>query len=217
MSQLRDKNHKLISGYCRIESDDTNVIDGIISIIFKYYNYKTAKWSKQYKGKKIKLFEGDSKAMCVDEVGEHSVRANFCIDKGQIVSWELECRTEWQFCNFFGVVSSQVTDFEDCPSTTMSNAYGVDDGRDLIYMGDEANIIDWNKPDFICGTVFILKMVADWTGTQCKLTIHYNGKKLNENHDDYTMLLPELDDGFVWYPCVTPYSKDAYCIIRFVS
>ena len=38
---------------------------------------------------------------------------------------------------------------------------------------------------------------------------------MNETNDDYTILLPELEDKYVWYPCVTPYNKDSYCVIRY--
>ena len=214
MAQNSEKIEKLISSYCRIESNDMNIVDGIISIIFEYY--RAAKWSRRYKGKTIKLFEDDSKAMCLGK-GEHSVRANFCIEKGQIVSWELKCLTTWQHCNFFGVVSSRVTRFNNCPAVTMYDAYGVEDEEGGIVINGDSILADWNKPAFIRATVFILKMVADWTEKQCKLTIYYNEKKLNENHDDYTILLPELDDGFVWYPCATPFTYGACCIINFAS
>ena len=34
-------------------------------------------------------------------------------------------------------------------------------------------------------------------------------------NDQYTILLPELEDQYVWYPCVCPYDEHAYCIINF--
>ena len=40
--------YKLIYGYCRIESNDMNIVDGIISIIFEYQRH--AQWSKRYYG-----------------------------------------------------------------------------------------------------------------------------------------------------------------------
>ena len=85
---LQDKNYKLISGYCRIESNDMNIIDGIILIIFEYC--KVAKWSNVYKGSYIKLLDDDTKAKCVEDAG-HSVRADLFVTKGKIISWELEC------------------------------------------------------------------------------------------------------------------------------
>ena len=44
--------------------------------------------------------------------------------------------------------------------------------------------------------MYKLKLTANWTGKQCKLSIF-----LDEN----TFLLPELKEKYVWYPCVTPY------------
>ena len=58
------RNLLTISGYCRTESNDMNVIDGIILIIIEYY--KSAKWSRIHKGQGIELSEDDSKATCID-------------------------------------------------------------------------------------------------------------------------------------------------------
>ena len=38
MSGSEEKRYKLISGYCRKESDDMNIIDDIIPIIVKMYS-----------------------------------------------------------------------------------------------------------------------------------------------------------------------------------
>ena len=58
-------------------------------------------------------------------------------------------------------------------------------------------------------------MTADWRDSKCcKLSIFYENKKLNDTNDECTILLPKLDDEYVWYPCATPFNKDAYCIIR---
>ena len=189
-----------------------NIIEGIILIIFEYH--KSAKWSKEYKGNAIDLSEDDSKATCTDEA--HSVRAHFCIPRDGILSWELECKIGANGCNFFGVVSSKVTDFDDNPDCSMKDAYGLDDEVCFIYQG--ANVVgsDWHKPEFPINEVFLLRFVADWREKQCKLNIFYDGKRLNED-ENYTMLLPELNENFVWYPCVTPYNKGAYCIIRYTE
>ena len=212
----------LIHGYCRIESNNMNIIDGIIYIIFEYH--RIAIWSNKYKGKSIQLFEDDCKAMCVDKRRQsHSVRADFSIERGQIVSWELECKqTCWNYY-FYGVVSSKQQDFDGCPGYGhIKDAYGIDDMAQRIYLGNRSVYsnsdrveVKWNKPKLPDDKVFTLKMTADWRDKQCKLIIFYKGKKLNNTNDEYTLLLPELDDDYVWYPCVTPYNKDAYCIIRY--
>ena len=211
-----EKNYKLTAGYCRIESGDMNIIDGIISIIFEYQ--KLATWSNIHKGGMIKLSEDDTKATCVDDdyqsVG-HSVRADFCIARGQMVSWELEFKTTNDPCNFFGVVSSKVKDFSICPYRGMKGAYGLDDENDMIYKGYNREKSSWDKPEFPTHQTVTLKVIADWTEKQCKLTFFYNEKKMGEMNEDYTMLLPELEDDDVWYPCVTPYNNKAYCIIRY--
>ena len=214
MSSIKDRNHLLVCGYCRIESNDMNIIDGIIMMIFEYNKYAT--WSNEHKGKGIELFEDDTKAVCVSDAG-NSIRADFCIEKGDIVSWELECRIIEQYCNFFGVISSEIIEFNTYPTDeTMIGAWGLEDAKNWIYTGlGPVECIGWKKPLFRRQTVFVLKMTADWTEEQCKLTIFYNGKKLNNTNDEYTMLLPKLDNKYVWYPCVTPYNKDAYCIIRY--
>ena len=212
----------LIHGYCRIESNDMNIIDAIINIIFEYH--KIATWSKKFKGQSIALIEDDSKAICSHEHMEgHSVRADFCIERGQIVSWELECyQTSWN-CYFYGVVSSKQETFNECPSYgRIEGAYGLDDMQDTIYLGAAAVYTknldkvekQWNKPSFPHNIAFTLKIIADWKEKQCKLTFYYEGEKLNESNE-YTMLLPELDDKYVWYPCATPFNTDAYCIIRY--
>ena len=200
-----------------------NIIAGILSIIFEYY--RCATWSRIYKGAQIVLSEDDSKATCLEEGGlndgqsdyGHSVRAEFCIERGQIISWEFESKIIDVSCNFYGVISSQHTNFNQTPSETMEHAYGVDDSLDYIYNGRSGavKVDQWSKPKFPLKEVFTVKFVADWRESQCKLAIYYNGKKLNDTNDEYTMLLPKLDDKYVWYPCVTPFNTDAYCIIRY--
>ena len=217
-SQSNDKHYLVITGYCREHSNDMNIIDGIILIIYKYQ--KSAKWSRQKKGELISLSDDDSKAICTKDVSTDSmpgsICADFSIDRGEIISWELECMIICFCCNFFGVISSKVIDFQTNPADGMKDAYGIDDDADRIYDGNGGTIItDWRKPDFPIDEVFTIEITADWTEKQCKLTFFYNGKKLNEEIDDYTMLLPEFDDDVVLYPCVRPYNKDSYCIIRY--
>ena len=194
-----------------------NIVDEIIAIIFEYQ--QIAKWSKTHKGESIKLSEDGSKAVCVGPSEAHSVRADFPIERGQITSWELECYQTNSSCYFYGVVSSKEREdnFGVCPAGDgIESAFGVDDYFNGIYLGGGYTNSKWDKPRFQVGKVFTLKMTADWKDRkQCKLTVFYQGKKLNDTNDEYTFLLPMLDDDFVWYPCITPYNKNAYCIIRY--
>ena len=211
---------KLIHGYCRIESDNMTIVDGIMRIIYEYHRIAT--WSNVYKGTNIELSEDDTKAECTQGSG-HSIRADFCINRGAMISWRLECYTSSAWCYFYGVISSKQENFNECPdSGELNDCYGVDDDINMIYQGAEAIDIEyengkpiWCKPQFPEEEVFTLIMIADWRDKQCKLSIVYDGKKLNETSDEYTLLLPELEDEYVWYPCVTPYYKGAYCIIRY--
>ena len=197
-----------------------NIIDGIIWIIFEY--------QRNAKGEFIELSEDDSKAICMNIVkAPGTVRADFSINRGQVASWELTCFEPSGNCYFYGVVSSKQTAFNDNPfDGGVRDAYGIDDwcygiyeGAKRIYMLDShylATYLAWNKPSLPVREVFVLRMIADWTDhKQCKLSIFYQGKKMNEANDEYTMLLPELDDEYVWYPCMTPYNRNAYCIIHF--
>ena len=204
----------IVRGYCRIKSNDMNIIDGIILIIFEYH--RSATWSNTYKGDNIKLFDDDSRALRVDDDGDHSVRADFCIERGKIISWELDCYIVIRHCNFIGVVSSKTLDFNASPKDGMTDAYGIDDGDEELYVGKtEPVLITFNRPEFPLQEVFKIKVVANWIEKQCKLTFYYKDEKINDKNDDYTILLPELDDMIVWYPCVTPFNKDAYFIIRY--
>ena len=214
-AQGKEKRLVLISGYCRSESNDMNIIDGIIMIIFEYQRF--AKWSKEFKGSLISLKEDDAKAICNDDYG-NSVRGDIPICRSEIVSWEFQHMVTVRNCNFIGVVSSQQTDFSLNPfDRQWYNAWGVDDSKDRGYIGTQKfRKLAWKKPAFPIGIEFNLKVIADWTQRRCKLTLFYEGKKLNDNIEGYTMLLPTLDDDFVWYPCVTLYNKDAYSIIRYV-
>ena len=217
MAEKMDKQHLLISGYCRLKSNDMNIIDGIILIIFEYQK-KYARWSNEYKGDKIGLSEDDTKATCVEDDG-HSVRADFAINRGENVSWELECEITNTWANFYGVISSEIENFEVTPYDgyvdQCYNCYGVDDAEDQIYEGFDNVRSSWPKPAFPANELFRIRFIADWREKQCKLSIWYNDKKLNENQDDYTMLLPELGDEYVWYPFVSPYDKGSYCVIRY--
>ena len=215
--QAQNRTLMLISGFCRKESNDMNIINGIIIIIFEYQKHAT--WSKIYKGDDINLSEDDSKATCIKEFEKEagSIRANFCIKKGETISWEFEFYKIWGPRNFVGVVSSKVTDFNANPTVSMIHAYGIDDGTNRMFNGDGlVRTQGWKKPTFPSRSTFNMKVIADWTLNQCKLTFVYNGQKLNKTIDGYTILLPPLDDDIVLYPCATPYNKDAYCIIRFV-
>ena len=69
--------------------------------------------------------------------------------------------------------------------------------------------------DLGCGNGDLLRIVADWRKNQCKLSIFYQGKKMNDTNDEYTLLLPVLDDKYTWYPCVTPHNIHSYCAIRY--
>ena len=210
--KYKDRNAIITAGYCRMESGDMNIIKGIILIIYQYQ--RLAKWSSVHKGENIKLVEDDSKAVSIAD--GHSVRADFGIHRGEIVSWELEFKILYASYNFVGVVSSLVTDFNTYPSGKMNHAYGVDDSTNSIYKGFGCEWSDWKKPKLPLRRPFVLGITADWTEKQCKLIYYYEGKKLNEINTEYTMLLPELNDNAVWYPCVTPFNHDAYCIIRYV-
>ena len=214
MATKDEKNLILIHGYCRIESSDMNIIDGIISIIFKYY--KCATWSTEFIGSKMTLEDNETKAVCMEGSG-HSVRANFFVGRGEIVSWELKCYIMYSNCNFFGVISSKQTDFNTCPHRSMPGGYGIDDSPNYGYQNGTVGMqhLNWQKPKLPTRKEIILKMTADWSHNQCKLTIFYNDEKLNKDNDQYTILLPELDDKYVWYPCVTPYNEDAYCVINY--
>ena len=75
--------------------------------------------------------------------------------------------------------------------------------------------LKWYKPAFPSKNMFELIFKADWTEKQCKLSIYFEGKKLNETNDEYTMLLPDLPEEYVWYPCITPFNKGAYCVIYY--
>ena len=77
MSEVKQRMALLICGYCRTESNDMHIVDGIILIILQYHKHAT--WSNEYKGKRIKLSEDDTKAMCVESSGGHSIRANFVL------------------------------------------------------------------------------------------------------------------------------------------
>ena len=79
----------------------------VIAIIFEYH--KDARWSSEYKGKGIELFEDESKAMCIHDRKEGcSVRADFYIKRGDIVCWELECMIIASGFNFIGVVTYKI-------------------------------------------------------------------------------------------------------------
>ena len=145
-----------------MESQDMNIIDGIISIIFEYL--KCATWSKTFKGSQIVLSDDDTKAICVVDRG-HSVRADFAINRGEIVSWTLKCLIIFHKCSFYGVVSSKVTEFDDCPKANMDNAYGIDDRENHGYTNGlhQMRRLKWYKPGMPVAKEFILKMTADWT------------------------------------------------------
>ena len=214
---------ELIHGYCRIATNNMNIIDGIIAIIFEYHQIAT--WSKEFKGKCMELLEDDCKAM-VKEIPSiaPTVRADFGIERGEIISWELECYQPVSSCYFYGVIMSKVEDFNGCPAGgQILNAYGIDDAEDTIYLGETERWTDnegdvdqkWHKPALPSHEVFILKFTADWREKQCKLSIFYDGKKMNDTNDEYTLLLPELDDNDVWYPCASVIDEGSYVIIRY--
>ena len=111
---------ELISGYCRKHSNYMNIIDGIISLILKYQ--KIATWSNIHKGKLLSLEEDDTKAIASTsewKVGQ-SVRGDFSVSRNQISSWELECWITGDWCNFFGVVTSEVEDFDFTAKCTLA-------------------------------------------------------------------------------------------------
>ena len=212
----------LINGYCRNEANDMIIVDGIIRIIFEYHKL-VATWSKRFKGQAIELSEDDTKATYNGGEG-YSVRAEFGINRGEVVSWEFKSYQTEMHCYFYGVVSSKelVQDFGGYPAAGyFESAWGVDDGPNAIYLGQAADSkngnhveIPWNKPIFPRRKVFTLRVVADWKEEQCKLSFFYRGEKLNDTNDEYTFLLPVLDDEYVWYPCVSLINNGAYCIIH---
>ena len=168
MTQKPDsKQLSLIHGYCRRQSNNMNIVDGIIYIIYEYQ--RLARWSKIHKGDKIKVSEEDTRAECIEDHG-HSVTADFCIDRGQIVSWEFECYQFSYWSYFYGVISSKQTDFNMCPDEELQDAYGVDDDYNMIYLGDVAVDIEeqatlkgkWIKPEFPIKKIYKLQMTADW-------------------------------------------------------
>ena len=222
--KMKNRLLDLIRGYCRIESIDMNIVQGIITIIYDYHKFAT--WSKKFKGKAIELSEDDIKASNF-KIGHHdSVRADFSIERGEITSWELEIYQSRRYAHFYGVVCSGLENFDSCPYEKsihgFRGAYGIDDWENGIYKGGRRNYVDWNrslitKPQLPIQEVYKLKMVADWTdGVHCKLSIFYKDRKMNDGTDEYTLLLPKLDEKYVWYPCVSPYSRGAHCIIRYV-
>ena len=208
----------LVAGYCRKESNNMNIVNGILLIIYEYQRF--AKWSSIHKGKDIKLSEDDSKATCSSNNRGHaekgSVRADTCIERGQIISWSLECYITGDSCNFIGVVSSHCVNFNGNPYWGLKHAYGIDDWPDAIYNGaGSCSDCKWQKPKLPIKELFKIKVMVDWTDERCKLSFYYNGKKLNEENEEYTIVLPEFDDDILLYPCVTPFNKDAYFKIEY--
>lgn len=210
----QNEKYLLIARYWRTESSDMHIIDDILAIIYAYHTF--AGWSNQYKGTGIELSidNGYFKAENTIDYG-HSVRGECAIQRGVITCWELECRKSTfpdiygpdDGIHFYGVVSSKIQDFNTCPEHGMKGCYGTKSSDEVIW---------WTKPCFPKFEVFKIKMIADWTEKRCKLSIYYQGKKFNEFNQDYTMLLPKLDDNHVWYPCVSPNGIGSYCIIRYL-
>ena len=139
-------------------------------------------------------------------------------------SWN--CYQDWRNFYFYGVISSEQNEFDGDRTPdrgTITGCYGIDDHRNQIYLGGRCvwshstREIDenWTKPLLPNNEVFLLNMTADWSETRCKLSIFYQGKKLNESNDQYTILLPKLDQEFVWYPCVALAHENSHCTIQY--
>ena len=123
----------------------------------------------------------------------------------------MDCYQTDTYSHFYVVVSSKQEDFNACRDyDEFENAFGVDDPENWIYLGNEHDVVNMETDK-----VYTLRITANWKDKQCKLIFYYQGKKLNETNHEYTILLPDLDDQYVWYPCVTPHNKDAYCIIHY--
>ena len=105
------------------------------------------------------------------------------------------------------MVSCKATEFDIFPAGAYQYAFGIDDDETRLYVGNQYDQLTWRKPEFPLRQVFTIKVIADWREKQCKLTFYFNGKKLNEEIEDCTMIL-------LLYPCVIPYNKNAYCIIH---
>ena len=92
-------------------------------------------------------------------VGPYSVRADFGINKGDIVSWELDVYITHNTCNFMGVATSQIMNYNSRPSKGMKHAYGIEDGRYTVYNGNgKEERIAFKKPEFPTKQVFNVKM-----------------------------------------------------------
>ena len=129
----------------------------------------------------------------------------------------MECFITGASCNFIGVITSKCTEFNNNPYWGLIGGYGIDDWPDVIYSGSGAvRDFTWEKSKLPTKEVFKIKVTADWTSKQCKLSFYHDGKKLNPDNEDYTILLPEFDEDVVLYPCVTPFNKGAYFKIDYV-
>ena len=224
MSNSEDRTYKLICGYCRKESNDMNIIDDIISIIFEYQ--RSAKCSKEFRGDNIELSEDDSKATKMQEQPHGSIRADFCVKKGEKICLELESKIIHRGCNFIGVTTSKTKDYSTNPATSNTEmskeSYGIDDTQYSVYIGTGRRTRE-NRSinNFASKQVYTIKVIADWTGNQCKLTffcdeimVTFYDEKINGGNDDCTILLP-CDDDIVLYPCVTPFNQGAHFVIRY--
>ena len=160
---------RLVQGYTRTESNNLNIIEGINHVIFDY-SYIAKRWSSESKGRYIQLSDDDTKAGIT---GRASIRADFGITRGEITCWEFEIYQKNRNHNFYGVISSQQTDFNACPydRDNFRYAYGIDDRENRIYLnGKETRLNSWTKPALPYKTLFTLQMVADWRDCkQCKL------------------------------------------------
>ena len=109
----------------------------------------------------------------------------------------------------------------------MTNCWGIDDYDGQVYMGQHS--IGWmdvpsnwktDKPELPLEQTFGLRFSADWTKERCKLSIWYNDNLLGNISDDdgtnYTFLLPQLSDQHHWYPCATPFNKNAWVKIKYL-
>ena len=211
VKEINKKDELLITGYVRLMSE-MSVPYEIVQICMAYFLFKPI-WSSIYKGIKMWITEEGTKAIAT--TSGVAVRTEFGINRGEKVSLELVCMIMATSFNFIGVVSSIETEFNTEPQYGLPEAYGVDDclNKGYIKKGKGWTKLSWDKPQFIQNKEFKIRMVIDWTdGNQCKLTIFYDGKQLNESQD-YTMLLPEIEDDYIWHPCFSAANGDAYCKI----
>eukprot|EP01083_Nonionella_stella_P164830 546811_1 len=150
---------------------------------------------------------------------DHSVRAQYPIKKGMIVTIRFTAFLRSNCNDLFGVVASNCNgDYNvkvwDTSSEIYKHSYGLRSLSDqTVYYSGQKTLDGWPSYTIPAGKQVEIVMIVDYASlNECCLTFRIDNKFIGPTDTEYSMKLPNANCD--WYPIVCFHYDESHCTIE---